>query len=141
MTTVKTDTTPDRVEPESADQPEVCQAARAATAAAGKPALADRPLITPAQAGQMVGLFKVLANDSRLRLLHALERAGQLCVTDLADTVGMRPQAVSNQLQRLADRGIVASRRDGNSVFYRIADPCVNSLLDLGLCLIEETSQ
>jgi DNA-binding transcriptional ArsR family regulator len=83
----------------------------------------------------------VLGNDSRLRLLHALERAGQLCVSDLADTVGMRPQAVSNQLQRLADRGIVAARREGNNVFYRIADPCVNSLLDLGLCLIEETSQ
>jgi ArsR family transcriptional regulator, lead/cadmium/zinc/bismuth-responsive transcriptional repressor len=138
MTTVKPDTTsvtaPDV-------QPAVRQTARAVTAGAGKPALADRPLITPDQAGQMVGLFKVLANDSRLRLLHALERAGQLCVTDLADTVGMRPQAVSNQLQRLADRGIVAARRDGNNVFYRIADPCVNSLLDLGLCLIEETSR
>lgn len=136
MTTTKSDPTPD-----TADPPEVCQAARAVTAGAGKPALADRPLITPAQAGRMVGLFKVLANDSRLRLLHALERAGQLCVTDLADAVGMRPQAVSNQLQRLADRGIVAARREGNNVYYRIADPCVNSLLDLGLCLIEETGQ
>jgi DNA-binding transcriptional ArsR family regulator len=138
MTTVKPRTTPDTA---PGDQPDVCQAARSVTAWAGKPALADRPLITPAQAGQMVGLFKVLANDSRLRLLHALERAGQLCVTDLADAVGMRPQAVSNQLQRLADRGIVAARRDGNNIFYRIADPCVNSLLDLGLCLIEETSR
>jgi ArsR family transcriptional regulator, lead/cadmium/zinc/bismuth-responsive transcriptional repressor len=138
MTTMKPDTTSDTA-PDV--QPDVCQTARAVTAGAGKPALADRPLITPDQAGQMVGLFKVLANDSRLRLLHALERAGQLCVTDLADTVGMRPQAVSNQLQRLADRGIVAARRDGNNVFYRIADPCVNSLLDLGLCLIEETSR
>jgi ArsR family transcriptional regulator, lead/cadmium/zinc/bismuth-responsive transcriptional repressor len=136
MTTTKPDPTPD-----TADPPKVCQAARAVTAAAGKPALADRPLITPVQAGQLVGLFKVLANDSRLRLLHALERARELRVTDLADTVGMRPQAVSNQLQRLADRGIVAARREGNNVFYRIADPCVNSLLDLGLCLIEETGR
>jgi DNA-binding transcriptional ArsR family regulator len=138
MTTTRPDQTPDTA---PADQPEVCQAARTVTAGAGKPALADRPLITPEQAGQMVGLFKVLANDSRLRLLHALERAGELCVSDLADTVGMRPQAVSNQLQRLADRGIVAARRDGNNVYYRIADPCVNSLLDLGLCLIEETNR
>jgi ArsR family transcriptional regulator, lead/cadmium/zinc/bismuth-responsive transcriptional repressor len=138
MTTTRPDQKPDMA---PADQPEVCQAARTVTAGAGKPALADRPLITPEQAGQMVGLFKVLANDSRLRLLHALERAGELCVSDLADTVGMRPQAVSNQLQRLADRGIVAARRDGNNVYYRIADPCVNSLLDLGLCLIEETSR
>jgi ArsR family transcriptional regulator, lead/cadmium/zinc/bismuth-responsive transcriptional repressor len=142
MNTARPDKTPDRVlDREPADQPDVCQAARAVTAGADKAVLADRPLITPAQAGQTVGLFKVLANDSRLRLLHALERAGQLCVSDLADTVGMRPQAVSNQLQRLADRGIVAARREGNNVFYRIADPCVNSLLDLGLCLIEETGQ
>ena len=86
----------------------------------------------------MVGLFKVLANDSRLRLLHALERAGELCVNDLAEEVGMRPQAVSNQLQRLLDRRILAARRQGNNVFYRVADPCIPSLLDLGLCLIEE---
>jgi len=138
MTTVKPVTTPDNA---ASVHPDVCAAARAVTAGAGKPALADRPLIIPAQAEQLAGLFKVLANDSRLRLLHALERAGELCVTDLADTVGMRPQAVSNQLQRLADRRIVAARRDGNNVFYRVADPCVNSLLDLGLCLIEETNR
>jgi ArsR family transcriptional regulator, lead/cadmium/zinc/bismuth-responsive transcriptional repressor len=121
--------------------PEVCAVARSVTAGAGKPALAERPLISPDQAGQVVALFKVLANDSRLRLLHALERAGELCVGDLAEQVGMRPQAVSNQLQRLLDRRILASRRDGNNVFYRIADPCVTSVLDLGLCLIEETSR
>ena len=48
-------------------------------------------------------MFKVLANDTRLRLLHAVVRAGEICVTDLADSLGMKPQAVSNQLQRLAD--------------------------------------
>ncbi len=108
-------------------------------ARAGKPALADRPLITAGQAQALIGLFKALANDSRLRLLHALDRGGEVCVTDLAEQVGMRPQAVSNQLQRLTDRGILACRRDGNRIFYRIADPCVTSLLDLGLCLVEET--
>jgi ArsR family transcriptional regulator, lead/cadmium/zinc/bismuth-responsive transcriptional repressor len=121
--------------------PDVCATARLVTAGAGKPALAERPLIDPGQAGEVVGLFKVLANDSRLRLLHALERAGELCVSELAEQVGMRPQALSNQLQRLLDRRILASRREGNNVFYRIADPCVTSLLDLGLCLIEETSR
>lgn len=117
---------------------EPCATARWATAGAGKPALAERPLISLEQAAEVVGLFKVLANDSRLRLLHALERAGELCVNDLAEEVGMRPQAVSNQLQRLLDRRILAARRQGNNVFYRVADPCVPSLLDLGLCLIEE---
>jgi DNA-binding transcriptional ArsR family regulator len=117
----------------------VCAAARSVTADAGKPALAERPLLTAGQAGEVAGLFKVLANDSRLRLLHALERAGELSVSDLAAQVGMQPQAVSNQLQRLLDRRILAARRQGTNVFYRIADPCVPSLLDLGMCLIEET--
>ncbi len=83
--------------------------------------------------------FKVLANDTRLRLLHALVRADQLCVSDLAAAVGLRPQAVSNQLQRLVDRGIVTARRDGNRIWYRVTDPCVVQLLDLAWCLTETT--
>lgn len=117
-----------------------CAPAASPAAQAGKPPLAERPLLSPEQAAQLVGLFKVLGNDSRLRLLHALHRAGNLPVGELATQVGMRPQAVSNQLQRLADRGIVAARRDGNRIFYSIVDPCVPSVLDLALCLIEETA-
>ncbi|SRR5579885_914646 len=105
-----------------------------------KPALKDRPLLSPIQAGGLASVFKVLANDTRLRLLHALVRADELCVTDLAASVGMKPQAVSNQLQRLSDLGILASRRDGNSIYYRVVDLCVRSLLDQGLCLMEEVS-
>jgi DNA-binding transcriptional ArsR family regulator len=107
----------------------------------GKPPLGQRPLISAEQTQELVELYKVLANDTRLRLLHALARDGELCVTDLAATVGMRPQAVSNQLQRLLDRRILAARRDGTRIFYRIADACVPSLLDLGLCLLEETGR
>jgi DNA-binding transcriptional ArsR family regulator len=80
-----------------------------------------------------------LANDTRLRLLHALVRSGELSLSDLAEAVEMKPQAVSNQLQRLSDLGVVDSRREGNSIFYRLIDPCVLSLLDTGLCLMEES--
>ncbi len=117
----------------------VCDAASAVTVAAGKPSLRKRPLITLQQAEHVTGLFQVLGNPTRLRLLHALERGQELSVTELADAIDMRPQAVSNQLQRLRDRRIVASRRDGNRILYRLADPCLPSLLDLALCLTEET--
>ena len=103
-----------------------------------KPVLRARKLITSDQAAGLGALFKVLANDTRLRLLHALVRAGELCVTELAEAVGMTPQAVSNQLQRLVDRGILGARRNGNNVHYRIVDPCVTNLLDYGLCLTED---
>jgi len=104
---------------------------------AQRTALKNRPLINPDEAGSLVRLFKVFSNDTRLRLLHALVREGELCVTGLADAVDMKPQAVSNQLQRLVDRGILGSRRDGNNVYYRIVDPCVPVMLDRGLCLVE----
>jgi ArsR family transcriptional regulator, lead/cadmium/zinc/bismuth-responsive transcriptional repressor len=105
-----------------------------------KPSLKDRPLLTPIQAGGLVAVFKVLANDTRLRLLHALVRADELCVTDLAASLGMKPQAVSNQLHRLSDLSILAFRRDGNSIYYRLVDLCVRSLLEQGWCLMEEAS-
>lgn len=102
------------------------------------PPLKDRPLMSPIQAGGLAAVFKVLANDTRLRLLHALVRADELCVTDLAASVGMKAQAVSNQLQRLSDLGILASRRDGTSIRYRLVDRCVKGLLEQGWCLMEE---
>ncbi len=103
-----------------------------------RPTLAERDLLSRAAAFQLAGTFKVLANDTRLRLLHALVRGAELSVSDLAAEVEMAPQAVSNQLQRLTDRRIVAARREGNRILYRIVDACVPALLDLGLCLTEE---
>ena len=103
--------------------------------------LCSAPLWDRPHADELGRLFKMLASNTRLRVLHALERAGELCVTDLAAVVGIAPQAISNQLQRLADRGIVTFRREGNRLFYRAADPCVSGLLDLGLCLLEESEK
>ena len=103
-----------------------------------KPSLQERPLLSLAQVGGLRDLFKVLASETRLRLIHTLVQDEELCVSDLAEAVGMKPQAVSNQLQRLLDRGILASRREGSNVFYRIDDPCVAILIDRGLCLLED---
>ncbi|MFN6401446.1 MAG: ArsR/SmtB family transcription factor [Planctomycetota bacterium] len=102
--------------------------------------LTDRPLLSPVQAGGLAAVFKVLANDTRLRLLHALVRTDQMCVSELAKSIGMKPQAVSNQLQRLTDLGILTWHREGNNIHYQLVDLCVRSLLDQGLCLMEEVS-
>ncbi len=83
-------------------------------------------------------MFKVLANDTQLRLLHALVRSDELCVTHPAALIGMKPQAISNQLQRLADLGILASRRDGNNIYYRVVDLCVRSQLHQEWYLMKE---
>lgn len=103
-----------------------------------KPLLKDRALLSSEQAIALTAVFKVLANDTRLRLLHALVREGEMGVSEMSNLLAMKPQAISNQLIRLADRGIVGSRRNGNNIYYRIVDPCVTELLDHGLCLSED---
>lgn len=104
-----------------------------------KPKLEDRALLHPPQAEELADLFKVLGNGTRLRLLHALVRSGEHCVMELADAVGMKPQAVSNQLRRLVDRGVLGSRRNGINIYYRLVDPCIRELIDRGLCLSEDS--
>jgi DNA-binding transcriptional ArsR family regulator len=102
--------------------------------------LKQRELLSAGQAGEMSALFKVFANDTRLRLLHELIRRDQACVSDIGAALGMSSQAVSNQLQRLVDRRILTSRREGNNVYYRIINPCVKDLLDRAFCFIEKTN-
>jgi len=101
------------------------------------PPLDQIPLLTPDRAAALAALFKILSTDTRLRLLHALHKGGEVRVSDLAAEIGVSQQSISNQLQRLLDRGIVGSRRAGTSIYYHIADPCVPTLLQAGICLVE----
>lgn len=98
-------------------------------------------LLTDVSAVGLAELFKVLANDNRLRILHAIHLAGEVSPSQIAETVGASQQAVSNQLQRLADQRIVHARRDGQRVLYRIIDPCVPGLMDLAVCLLSERTR
>lgn len=90
------------------------------------------------EAQSLERLFEVLASGTRLRLLHALMVLDDPCMGDLASAVTMKPQAVSNQLRRLVDMGILATRRHGNHTHYRIEDASVIQLLSLGLRLSEK---
>jgi DNA-binding transcriptional ArsR family regulator len=103
-----------------------------------QPALAERPSLGLEAAAELARVYETLANETRLRLLHVLVKEGEIYPSGLAAKLGMKPQAISNQLQRLSDRGIVQTRRDGNNVLYRIVDPCVIELIDRGLCLLED---
>ena len=103
-----------------------------------KPDLRSRPLLPEAQAGSLEQTFKILANGTRLRILHAIFLAEEMCVSDLAKTLCMKSTAVSNQLQRLTLSGIIESRRNGNQIIYRVIDPCVVKLLDSAWCLTED---
>ena len=77
------------------------------------------------------GLFKLLGDPTRARLLYALLEAGELCVCDLAAATDTQESTVSQSLRMLRASGIVAGRREGRLVFYRLADAHVRMMLDL----------
>ena len=103
-----------------------------------KPELRRRKLLSRKQATELAEIFKVLSGDTRLIMLHALAKDTELTVTDIAEKAELKPQAVSNHLQRLVDRGILDRRRNGVQILYRVIDPCVMDLLEQGLCLTED---
>ncbi len=88
-------------------------------------------LVTAATAERMAAVFKVLADPSRCRLVAALIDAGELCVCDLAATVGMSESSASHHLRILRAHGLVRARRDGRMVFYRPDDAHIERLLEI----------
>lgn len=104
-----------------------------------KPSHAGSRLLSARKAAELAAVFQTLANDTRLRILAVMLRDTESSTTQLAVKVGMKPQAVSNQLKRLSDRQIIERRRDGNKVHYSIVDPCVIDLLQRGLWLLQDT--
>lgn len=73
-------------------------------------------------------LFKLLAEPSRARLLHALTQ-GEFCVCELTDAIQMPQYAVSRSLAALRKSGWVAERREGTWMYYRLA-PAHTSLIN-----------
>ena len=65
----------------------------------------------------VAGLFALLADPTRLRLLAALA-TGELCVCDLAAATGINRTTVSHQLRTLREGRLVRSRREGRVIFY-----------------------
>ena len=87
------------------------------------------PRALQAKAGQVADLLGALANDRRLLILCKLIETGEATVGALADDVGLSQSALSQHLARMREEGIVTFRRDAQTLWYRIADPRVETLL------------
>ncbi len=86
-------------------------------------------MIDPELIPQVARRFKALGEPARLALLAALQH-GERSVSELvADTRRGQPN-VSQHLRELAQAGLIASRRDGHHVYYRIADRYVLRICD-----------
>jgi DNA-binding transcriptional ArsR family regulator len=83
------------------------------------------------KAAEAAGLLKLLANENRLLILCRLAGAGEMTVGSLAEAVGLSQSALSQHLAKLREQGLVATRRDAQTIHYRLAD--INTARVLGL--------
>jgi ArsR family transcriptional regulator, arsenate/arsenite/antimonite-responsive transcriptional repressor len=93
------------------------------------PDFSDREL-PPAVIERVSDRFRLLGDPSRLRLVNALHVEGELSVGELVERAGMTYGAVSKQLALLRSHGVLARRREGTRIFYRINDPSLSDLCD-----------
>jgi ArsR family transcriptional regulator len=80
-------------------------------------------------------VFRALSHPVRLRILDILAQQ-EACVCHLTAILGKRQPYVSQQLGSLREAGLVADRREGTLIYYRLAHEHLAALLDLGKALV-----
>ena len=83
------------------------------------------------QARDAANLLRAMSNECRLLVLCHLVESGELSVGQLIDRVGLSQSALSQHLARLREEGLVATRKEAQTVYYRVSDPKAGQLLAL----------
>jgi DNA-binding transcriptional ArsR family regulator len=99
--------------------------------------MAKARAIDPADVVQLARFFKAFGDPTRIKILHALD-SGEMCVCDIAATLGITESATSHQLRHLRQLNLVSNRREGTVLYYRLDDEHIANLLQLALEHIHE---
>ncbi len=83
--------------------------------------------------GHIADLFKGFADPTRVHILSLLLVRQELCVTEIAEEVGVPQSGISHQLRLLKQMDLVKFRRDGKTLWYSLADDHVRTILKMGL--------
>lgn len=84
--------------------------------------------LPPASLERAAQLFRAMADAPRLRILDIL-KSRELCVTEIVAAVGEKFSTVSQRLRVLRQEALIARRRDGNHIYYALADRHVADLI------------
>ncbi len=74
-------------------------------------------------------VFKVIGDSNRLKILEIL-RLGEHCQCDIIPLIAQSQPTVSRHLKLLEEAGLIASRKEGTKMFYKIVDERVFTILD-----------
>ena len=77
-------------------------------------------------------LFKVIGDPTRTRILFALDKH-ELCVCDICNLLNMTKSAISHQLAKLRNEGLVKFRKEGKTVYYSLNDNHVKVIFETAI--------
>jgi DNA-binding transcriptional ArsR family regulator len=100
---------------------------------------AQARLLDVDEASRLAGLLGLLADPVRVRILYALDLVDELCVGDIALALQATEDSIGYALRVLRTAGLVATRKQGRTVFYRLSDGfpdplrqhCLRALVEL----------
>jgi len=104
---------------------------RRAVKTAARPRGSSALEMLAAQAATAARMLKLLGNESRLLILCSLIAHGEMKVGDLVKAVGLSQSALSQHLALLRADGLIAFRRESQTLYYRVADPRAARILKL----------
>ena len=81
---------------------------------------------------KLAELFKILGDPTRLKIVELLLE-NEMCVTHIAETMGMGQSAISHQLRVLRQARLVTYRKEGKTAYYSLNDDHVEGLVRMGM--------
>ena len=96
----------------------------------------EEKMLDSAMYERLALLFHIFGDGTRIRILHALEKS-EMCVCDISVLLGMTKSAVSHQLKSLRLANLVKFRKEGQVVYYSLADDHVKDIIDIGLAHLQ----
>ena len=67
-------------------------------------------------------------NEARLKILYLLDKEKEICVCDISDILQMKIPAISQHIRKMKDGGILTFRKDGQTIYYSIAEDYADKL-------------
>ncbi|MBG9810136.1 ArsR family transcriptional regulator [Bacillus endophyticus] len=99
-----------------------------------------KPFIDTEEIQGVTKILKVLADETRMKIVLALYKGEELCVCDVANIVGSTMATASHHLRLLRNMGISNYRKEGKLVFYSLNDKHINQLIGVMFPHMEETT-
>ncbi|MES2331130.1 winged helix-turn-helix transcriptional regulator [Sediminibacterium roseum] len=78
--------------------------------------------------GQLSSILALAGNEARLKIIYLLSEERELCPCDLADILFMSVPAISQHLRKLRDGNLIVSRKEGQTIYYSLAQQNIKIL-------------